>query len=324
MAIVRHKQPPLRRLMMYGVDHVRQAFASLGELWRNPLASPDDPGGAWRESGAAFLFPRIAEECRSGRGSWQTSSQISLYLRKDLPEQSILDMKQRILLYPEVESVTYMNRDEALREFREISGFGDALDYLDSNPLPPVLSVIPDPRWQNPEGAAELLAKLENEPGIEQGKLDLQWLTRLQGIMNLLRHTITGIAVLLLSAVLLIVGNTLRLNILNQRSEIEVLKLVGATDAFIHRPFLYTGIWFRGHWRHAGLVADRGDGDLERGGGEGAGGALQQQLPSGGDGGVRRLQSHTAGRPAGVDRLLVLGAQAHSRHRTVLINLSAF
>lgn len=53
-------------------------------------------------------------------------------------------MKQRILLYPEVESVTYMSRDEALKEFREISGFGDALDYLDSNPLPPVLSVIPD------------------------------------------------------------------------------------------------------------------------------------------------------------------------------------
>ena len=73
-------------------------------------------------------------------------------------------MKQRILLYPEVESVTYMSRDEALKEFREISGFGDALDYLDSNPLPPVLSVIPDPRWQNPEGA-ELLNKLNNEDG---------------------------------------------------------------------------------------------------------------------------------------------------------------
>ena len=84
-------------------------------------------------------------------GSWQTSSQISLYLRKDLPEQSILDMKQRILLYPEVESVTYMNRDEALKESAR-SPLRDALDYLDSNPLPPVLSVIPDPRWQNPEG----------------------------------------------------------------------------------------------------------------------------------------------------------------------------
>ena len=82
--------------------------------------------------------------------------------------------------------------------------------------------------------------------------------------MNLLRHTITGIAVLLLSAVLLIVGNTLRLNILNQRSEIEVLKLVGATDAFIHRPFS-TPALVRGHRRHAGLVADRSDGDLSEG-----------------------------------------------------------
>ena len=117
--------------------------------------------------------------------------------------------------------------------------------------------------------------------------------------MNLLRHTITGIAVLLLSAVLLIVGNTLRLNILNQRSEIEVLKLVGATDAFIHRPFLYTGIWFRGHRRHAGLVADRGDGDLERGGGEGAGGLYITATSGWWDGGVRRFQSDTAGRLLG-------------------------
>ena len=216
MAIVRHKQPPLRRLMMYGVDHVRQAFASLGELWRNPLASLMTLAVLGVSLALPSCFHVLLKNAEVVEGSWQTSSQISLYLRKDLPEQSILDMKQRILLYPEVESVTYMNRDEALKEFREISGFGDALDYLDSNPLPPVLSVIPDPRWQNPEGAAELLAKLENEPGIEQGKLDLQWLTRLQGIMNLLRHTITGIAVLLLSAVLLIVGNTLRLNILTR------------------------------------------------------------------------------------------------------------
>ena len=172
MAIVRHKQPPLRRLMMYGVDHVRQAFASLGELWRNPLASLMTLAVLGVSLALPSCFHVLLKNAEVVEGSWQTSSQISLYLRKDLPEQSILDMKQRILLYPEVESVTYMNRDEALKEFREISGFGDALDYLDSNPLPPVLSVIPDPRWQNPEGAAELLAKLENEPGIEQGKLD--------------------------------------------------------------------------------------------------------------------------------------------------------
>lgn len=152
MAIVRHKQPPLRRLMMYGVDHVRQAFASLGELWRNPLASLMTLAVLGVSLALPSCFHVLLKNAEVVEGSWQTSSQISLYLRKDLPEQSILDMKQRILLYPEVESVTYMNRDEALREFREISGFGDALDYLDSNPLPPVLSVIPDPRWQNRKG----------------------------------------------------------------------------------------------------------------------------------------------------------------------------
>ena len=107
MAIVRHKQPPLRRLMMYGwIMCVRPlpAWVSCGATRSPP---PDDPGSAWRESGAAFLFPRIAEECRSGRGELADQLPDLLYLRKDLPEQSILDMKQRILLYPEVESVTY-------------------------------------------------------------------------------------------------------------------------------------------------------------------------------------------------------------------------
>ena len=197
MAIVRHKQPPLRRFMMYWADHARQAIASLGELWRNPIASLMTLAVLGVSLALPSCFHVLLKNAELVEGNWQSSSQLSLYLRKNLPEQSILDMKQRILLYPEVASVTYMNRDEALKEFREISGFDDALDYLDSNPLPPVLTVIPDPRWQNPEGAAELLGKLNNEEGVEQGKLDLQWLTRLQGIMSLLRHTITGIAVLL-------------------------------------------------------------------------------------------------------------------------------
>ncbi|MGL5038695.1 MAG: permease-like cell division protein FtsX [Aeromonas sp.] len=244
MAIVRHKHPLWHRLLMSGLDHLRQLVASMGELWRNPLASLMTLAVLGVSLALPSCFHVLLKNAERVEGGWQNSAQISLYLRKDLPEQSILDLQQRILLYPEVASVNYLSREDALREFRETSGFGDALDYLDGNPLPPVLSVIPHLGWQSPDGAAELLDKLNHEIGVEQGKLDLQWLARLQGIMNLLRHTITGLSILLLSAVLLIVGNTLRLNILNQRSEIEVLKLVGATDAFIHRPFLYAGIWF--------------------------------------------------------------------------------
>ena len=128
MAIVRHKQPLLRRIAMYWVDHARQAFSSLGELWRNPLASLMTLAVLGVSLALPSCFHVLLKNAEVVEGNWQTSSQISLYLRKDLPEQSILDMKQRILLYPEVESVTYMNRDEALKEFREISGFGDALE----------------------------------------------------------------------------------------------------------------------------------------------------------------------------------------------------
>ncbi|MDO2949049.1 permease-like cell division protein FtsX [Aeromonas simiae] len=244
MGVVRHKQPLLRRFVMYWVDHVRQAFASLGELWRYPLATMMTLGVLGVSLALPSCFHVLLKNAERVESGWQNSSQITLYLRKDLPQASIDALQERILMYPEVDRVEYLSRDQSLAEFREYSGFGDALDYLDSNPLPPVLIVVPDIAWRTPNGASELLGKLNNESGVEQGKLDLQWLERLQGIIKLLRHTITGIAVLLLSAVLLIVGNTLRLNILNQRSEIEVLKLVGATDSFIHRPFLYTGVWF--------------------------------------------------------------------------------
>ena len=93
-------------------------------------------------------------------------------------------------------------------------------------------------------GARELLTKLEREPEISFGRLDIEWLERLQAVVRLLERTVMAIAALLVLAVVLVIGNTIRLAIMNRRSEIEVMKLVGATEAFIQRPFLYTGIWY--------------------------------------------------------------------------------
>ena len=85
--------------------------------------------------------------------------------------------------------------------------------------------------------------KLEKERFVELAKLDISWLERLAALMNLMQQAVYTIAVLLLSAALLVIGNTIRLSIMDKKAEIEVMKLVGATDAFIQRPFLYTGIW---------------------------------------------------------------------------------
>ena len=119
-----------------------------------------------------------------------------------------------------------------------------ALDYLSDNPLPATILVTPTKRASKTHAAQELLTKLENEREVNQGKLDLEWLTRLEAITTLVEDIVIGIAVLLCMSVVLIIGNTIRLAILNQRDAIAVMKLVGATDSFIQRPFLYAGVWY--------------------------------------------------------------------------------
>jgi cell division transport system permease protein len=175
---------------------------------------------------------------------WQSGTQITLYLHKDTPEAAALTLSERIKALPEVAAVRYISPAQAMDEFGALSGFSGAMEYLSENPLPPVLEVTPQPEFRSPQAARELQSKLTQEADVEQGKLDLQWLERLDGIVNLLRHSIQGIAGLLLLGVLLTVANTLRLNILGRRAEIEVMKLVGATDRFIYRPYLYLGLWY--------------------------------------------------------------------------------
>ena len=143
-----------------------------------------------------------------------------------------------------MENVVYISAEQALTEFKVSSGFGQALEYLDENPLPATLLVTPSKRFSQVQAARELLLKLEQERGVDQGKLDLEWLTRLQAMAALIEDVVIAIAVLLCLSVVLIIGNTIRLAILNQKDAIAVMKLVGATDSFIQRPFLYAGVWY--------------------------------------------------------------------------------
>lgn len=131
-----------------------------------------------------------------------------------------------------------------MKEFAALSGFADALSLLSQNPLPPVLELVPAEAARTAEAAEQLLTRLSGLPAVEQAKLDLQWLGRLNRISDLIRHALLSFGGLMLVGVLLTVANTMRLNILGRRAEIEVMKLVGATDAFIQRPFLYMGLWY--------------------------------------------------------------------------------
>ena len=175
---------------------------------------------------------------------WDGVSRISLYLRADISSTEAEDMLRRIQSRLDVEQAEMIDKDRALEEFQKLSGLGDALNQLDENPLPVVIEIIPTAQFSTPEASALMLDTFRLIPEVEVAKLDLEWVKRLYYLLELIDRFIFALATMLGLAVLLIVGNTIRLAIQNRREEIEIIKLIGATNAFIRRPFLYTGLWF--------------------------------------------------------------------------------
>lgn len=234
----------LRRFLMFFVHHLQQAISSLGELVRYPLSSLMTMGVL----GLSLTLPAtlyvVAKNTEQVGANWQSAAEITLFLRADLSTQEVATFRKRIALSADIESVQWRDKDAGLAEFRELSGFGDALDALPENPLPDVLLVTPVAQKQNGTSARALLQQLSNEREVAEARLDMTWLERLQALLNLIRDGFVALAILLCTAVVLIVGNTIRLNINSKRDEILVMKLVGATNSYIQRPFLYTGVWY--------------------------------------------------------------------------------
>jgi cell division transport system permease protein len=174
--------------------------------------------------------------------SWQSAADFTVYLKMDIAEDAARRTAQTIEGREDVAAVTVIARDAALAEFRAQSGFGEALDALDANPLPHTLVVRPA---SGIASDVEALAKaMEALPETELVQVDTAWVTRLRAMLALAGRLVDFATVLLGLAVAIVVGNTIRLEINNRSVEIEVTKLVGGTDGFIRRPFLYLGLCY--------------------------------------------------------------------------------
>lgn len=240
----RTRQGPAAALRIYFLRHLQVFFYSLGVLSRNPFATLMTAAVI----GIALALPSglhvVLKNAQQLSGGWDGAAQISLFLKRSVGEAEAERLAQQIERLPQVATVTYISRTEALEEFQRLSGFGDALQALKDNPLPSVLVVRPVPAENTPQATATLLERLGTYPPVDMAQLDMQWVKRLYVIMELVRRGVMVLAILLAVAVLLVVGNTIRLAIQNRRDEIVVMKLIGGTDAFIRRPFLYTGFWY--------------------------------------------------------------------------------
>lgn len=239
----RSKLPLGRRVGAYFSQHLRQLVASLGELWRTPFTSVMTILVLGFSLSLPTLLLALSNSADKVEQQWQHSAQINLFLKLDLAKASEEQLLTKLRGMAELVEVEYQSAQQGLAEFQQHNQFAEALSYLDDNPLPAVIKVMPSLKYRSGEQARQLQQQLQQLPEVALARLDLDWLERLEALSATATRASSGLSILLIVAVVMIAANTIRLGIMQRFHEIKVMKLVGATESFIRRPFLYSGLW---------------------------------------------------------------------------------
>lgn len=229
------------RLTHWREHHQREARASLQRLGSSPgatLMTLLAVALALSLPASLYLLLGNAQQLTAG---WSGQAQISLYLRQDLAPTGQSSLQNALTQRPDVARTRLITPAQALDEFRALSGYGEAIDVLGSNPLPPVIVVTPAD--VSPPAVKRLRDELAGLAEVDSADIDLAWLQRLAAILEFGKRLLLALAGALAATVLLVIGNTIRLEIEARREEVHILSLLGATNAFVRRPFLYTGFW---------------------------------------------------------------------------------
>lgn len=224
--------------------HAQTLVGSLGRIAQHPVASLMTMAVIAVALALPLLLNVFLQNTRTATASWNQEFDISVYLDKKAAGTRAQALAKELRSRAQVAAVRVITADEALKQFRKDSGFGSALDALTDNPLPDTLVVTPALTASTPSGTEALKKSIATLPDVQTVQLDTEWVQRLYALLDILRRVLWLVGTLLSLGVILVVGNTIRLDILNRRAEIEVMKLVGATDGFARRPFLYSGVWY--------------------------------------------------------------------------------
>jgi cell division transport system permease protein len=230
-------------LSIWMARHVSTSLASLGRLFGHPLSSLMIVLVIAVTLALPAAINVVVKNAQSISGGWDNALDFSVFLKQELTESEAAALGRLMEQRADVDSVAFISASQALGEFKEQSGFGDALDQLPDNPLPHTLVVRPG-AGNTAASMALLHEELENLPETEYVQVDTEWVQRFHAILDIVRQAILIGAALLSIAIIVIIGNTIRLDIENRRDEIEVTKLIGASNAFVRRPFLWTGFWY--------------------------------------------------------------------------------
>lgn len=234
-------------LQCYLTYHGQAALTSLKRLAQMPFNSLLTIGViaiALALPAGLFVF---LQNMNALGGSWERGNQISLYLKIATAQNEIDKIFNQMKTRSDISHVNLITPQQGLEEFERESGFASVLQRLPSNPLPTVIEVYPKSSL-SVDAVKHLFDELRQDPQVDIAKIDMQWLQRLQSIIDLGERFIIALSVFFGIAVLLVIGNTIHLATQQHRREIEVIKFIGGTNAFIRRPFFVHGnlLWIGG------------------------------------------------------------------------------
>ncbi|MEJ2515713.1 MAG: permease-like cell division protein FtsX [Gammaproteobacteria bacterium] len=236
--------PGPRGLARWISRHAQTLVGTLGRLTRQPAGT----AMTIAVIGIALALPAglqlLVANFQGLSGQWDDSVELSVYLKPGTTEDRARELRDQVAAMASVSETELVTADQALEEFRESSGLGPTLAVLEDNPLPHLVVLRPAQDHASPGQIDSLAETLRSLPDVDLVQADTEWVRRLYAMLDVARRIVILAAVMLAVGVVVIVGNTIRLDIQNRRDEIEVSKLIGATDGFIRRPFLYLGFWY--------------------------------------------------------------------------------
>lgn len=231
------------RLRGYLRHHLSCFAAGIGRLGSSPSHAIGSCLAIGLMLTVALGLVAIVQNARNLLAPLSQLSQVSIYLKSETPAENIVQFEQRLREIPEIGQIEHVTPDAALAELKRNADLEKAISTLATNPLPHAFVVLPKTEYRGAEQTKSMRDFLSAMPDVDTVTVDLEWVARWQQGLAWAYRVVWFMAALIVAAIVFNVANTIRLAVELRRDEAQVQLLVGATRAYVRRPYLYMGLW---------------------------------------------------------------------------------
>ena len=216
---------------------------ALGNIWTNPFLSLVTLSTIAISMLILGLFSLIYLNVQQSLHQIGGDLQITVYLQETVSSEQAEVLRTKVADWPEVERITYISKEQALARFRsQLREYAGILEGLKENPLPASLELTLMPQYGRSGNIKELSTRLGWLPGVAEVQYGRKWIAKLRVFVEVMKLVGITVGGLLLIATIFVISNTIKLTFYSRREELEIMRLVGATDFFIKAPFLIEGL----------------------------------------------------------------------------------